>query len=171
MLRNSGWQGSDGVDDYLVKVGQPAGLMYGFKTDGFFGIDDFDYNATTQTYTLKAGIANNGVYGPAQPGMLKWKDISGPNGVPDGTITADYDRTVVGNANPDFTGGWFNEFRYKNFDMSVFVNFVVGNDIYNANKIEWTDYTFNPIAGCFHACAASSHYPCSRQGNGGSYGR
>jgi TonB-dependent starch-binding outer membrane protein SusC len=145
MTRNSGWQGSDGVDDYLVKVGEPVGLMYGFITDGYYTVNDFDYNSTTQAYTIKAGIPFNGVYGTPQPGMLKWKDISGPNGVPDGTITADYDRTVVGNANPDFTGGWFNEFRYKNFDMSVFVNFVVGNDIYNANKIEWTDGAFSNL--------------------------
>jgi TonB-linked SusC/RagA family outer membrane protein len=142
ITRNSGWQGSDGVDDYLVKVGEPAGLMYGFKTDGFFGIDDFNYNTTTQTYTLKTGIANNGVYGPAQPGMLKWEDVSGPNGTPDGVITADYDRTVIGDANPKFTGGWNNQVTYKNFDMSIFVNFVYGNDIYNANKLEWTDGAF-----------------------------
>jgi TonB-linked SusC/RagA family outer membrane protein len=137
MTRNSGWQGSDGVDDYLVKVGEPAGLMYGFITDGFFKVDEFDYNAATTTYTLKAGIPFNGVYGTPQPGMLKWKDLNG-----DGTITADGDRTVIGNANPDFTGGWNNQFTYKNFDFSVFVNFVVGNDIYNANKIEWTDGAF-----------------------------
>ncbi|MEO5564235.1 MAG: TonB-dependent receptor [Chitinophagaceae bacterium] len=145
LTRNSGWQGSDGVDDYLVKVGQPAGLMYGFVTEGFYKVSDFDYNPTTQAYTIKAGVPFNGVYGTPQPGMLKWKDVSGPNGVPDGTITADYDRTVVGNANPNFTGGWFNEFKYKNFDMSVFVNFVVGNDIYNANKLEWTDGAFGNL--------------------------
>jgi TonB-linked SusC/RagA family outer membrane protein len=137
LTRNSGWQGSDGVDDYLVQVGRPAGLMYGFITDGFFKVNEFDYNATTQTYILKAGIPFNGVYGTPQPGMLKWKDLNG-----DGTITADGDRTVVGNANPDFTGGWNNQFNYKNFDLSLFVNFVVGNDIYNANKIEWTDGAF-----------------------------
>jgi TonB-linked SusC/RagA family outer membrane protein len=137
ITRNSGWQGSDGVDDYLVKVGQPAGLMYGFITEGFYTVNDFDYNATTQTYTIKAGIPFNGVYGTPQPGMLKWKDING-----DGTITADGDRTIVGNANPDFTGGWNNQFTYKDFDLSFFVNFVVGNDIYNANKIEWTDGAF-----------------------------
>ncbi|MBL7737829.1 MAG: TonB-dependent receptor [Chitinophagaceae bacterium] len=138
--RNSGWQGSDGVDDYIVKVGSPVGLMYGFVTDGFYKIEDFDYNATTQTYTLKTGIAANGVYGTAQPGMLKWKDLDG-----DGAITADKDRTIIGNANPDFTGGWFNEVRYMNFDLSVFVNFVVGNDIYNANKLEWTDGAFSNL--------------------------
>ena len=135
--RNSGWQGSDGVDDYLVKVGEPVGLMYGFVTEGFYGVEDFNYNATTKTYTIKPGIAFNGVYGTPQPGMLKWKDLDG-----DGNITADKDRQVIGNANPKFTGGWTNQVSYKNFDLSVFVNFVVGNDIYNANKIEWTDGAF-----------------------------
>ena len=137
ITRNSGWQGRDGVDDYIVKVGQPAGLMYGFVTDGFYTVNDFNYNATTGVYTIKPGIAFNGVYGTPQPGMLKWKDING-----DGTINPDSDRVVVGNANPKFTGGWTNQFTYKGFDMSVFVNFVVGNDIYNANKIEWTDGAF-----------------------------
>ncbi len=137
LTRNSGWQGSDGVDDYLVKVGQPTGLMYGFVTDGFYTLNDFTYDAATATYTINPGVAVNGVYGPPQPGMLKWKDLNG-----DGQITADADRTVIGNANPTFTGGWNNQFTYKNFDMSVFVNFVVGNDIYNANKLEWTDGAF-----------------------------
>lgn len=135
--RNSGWQGSDGVDDYLVAVGRPVGLMYGFVTDGFYKTEDFNYNATTGVYTIKAGIAVNSVYGAAQPGMLKWKDLNA-----DGVITTDGDRTVIGNANPDFMGGWTNQFTYKGFDFSVFVNFMVGNDIYNANKIEWTDGAF-----------------------------
>ncbi len=133
----SGWQGSDGVDDYIAKVGSPVGQMYGFVTDGFYTVNDFDYNPTTQTYTIKAGIAFNGVYGVPQPGMLKWKDLNG-----DGTITADGDRAIIGDANPKFTGGWTNQFSYKGFDLSIFVNFVVGNDIYNANKIEWTDGAF-----------------------------
>jgi hypothetical protein len=140
LTRNSGWQGSDGVDDYLVKVGQPAGLMYGFVTDGFYKIEDFTYNATNSTYTIKSGVPVNGVYGAPQPGMLKWKDLNG-----DGLITADADRKVIGNANPDFTGGWNNQFAYKGFDLSVFVNFVVGNDIYNANKLEWTDGAFSNL--------------------------
>ncbi|MEY4541171.1 MAG: hypothetical protein RLZZ306_2928 [Bacteroidota bacterium] len=139
--RNSGWQGSDGTDDYLVKVGEPVGLMYGFVTDGMYKVEDFNYNPASTTpagfYTLKPGIAFNSVYGTPQPGMLKWKDIDG-----DGFVTADKDRTVIGNANPTFMGGWNNQFTYKNFDINCFVNFVVGNDIYNANKIEMTDGAF-----------------------------
>jgi TonB-linked SusC/RagA family outer membrane protein len=140
ITRNSGWQGTDGVDDYLVKVGEPAGLMYGFVTDGFYGINDFNYDAATATYTIKPGVAVNGVYGTPQPGMLKWKDLNG-----DSVITADGDRRVIGNANPTFTGGWNNQFTYKNFDASIFVNFVVGNDIYNANKLEWTDGSYSNL--------------------------
>ena len=137
LTRSSGWQGSDGIDDYLVKVGQPIGLMYGFINDGYYQIDEFNYNATTGVYTPKPGVAANGVYGTPQPGMLKWRDLNG-----DGVISSDSDRTVIGNANPKYTGGWNNQFTAFNFDVSVFVNFVVGNDIYNANKIEWTDGAF-----------------------------
>lgn len=136
--RNSGWQGSDGVDDYIVKVGQPTGLMYGFVTDGFYPVEDFNYNATTATYTAKPGVPQNFIYG-TQPGSLRWKDLDDND-----TIDA-RDRTIIGNANPKFTGGWTNQFTYKNFDVSVFVNFVVGNDIYNANKSEWTDGAFTNL--------------------------
>ncbi len=138
--RTSGWQGSDGVPDYLVQVGRPVGLMYGFVTDGWYGVDDFNYNAATGAYTIKPGIPVNGVYGVPQPGMMRWKDLNG-----DGVITADGDRTVIGDANPKFIGGWNNQFSYKNFDMSIFVNFVSGNSIYNANKIEWTDASFSNL--------------------------
>ena len=134
--RNSGWQGSDGQDDYLVRVGEPVGLMYGFQNDGFYKIEDFNYNATTQVYTIKPGIPVTTINGTPQPGVIKWKDTNG-----DGVITPD-DRSVIGNANAKFTGGWNNQFTFKNFDLSVFVNFVYGNDIYNANKIEWTDGSF-----------------------------
>lgn len=133
--RSAGWQGSDGADDYLVKVGEPVGLMYGFVTEGWYQIEDFDYNSTTGAYSLKQGVPDNTfISGPLRPGVLKVKDLNG-----DGRITIDDDRTVVGKANPKFTGGWNNQVTYKNFDASVFLNWVVGNDIYNANKIEWTD--------------------------------
>jgi TonB-linked SusC/RagA family outer membrane protein len=136
--RSAGWQGSDGADDYLVKVGEPIGLMYGFVTEGMYQIEDFNYNSTTGTYTLKPGVPDAAIIsGTIRPGALKIRDLNG-----DGRITADSDRTVVGRANPKFTGGWNNQFTYRNFDFSLFLNWVVGNDIYNANKIEWTDASF-----------------------------
>ncbi len=136
--RNSGWQGSDGADDFLVRVGDPVGLMYGFVTDGFYKVEDFDYNATTKAYTLKAGIPSSAnISGSIRPGALKIKDLNG-----DGVITTDGDRDVIGRAQAKFIGGWNNQFMYKSFDASIFMNFVYGNNIYNANKIEWTDGTF-----------------------------
>jgi TonB-linked SusC/RagA family outer membrane protein len=52
----------------------------------------------------------------------------------DGVITTD-DRTIVGNANPKFFGGWTNSFAYKGFDLSVFLQFVYGNDVYNGSRM------------------------------------
>ncbi|MXV51293.1 SusC/RagA family TonB-linked outer membrane protein [Pedobacter sp. HMF7647] len=56
----------------------------------------------------------------------------------DGTTTNDYNsafRQVVGDSNPDFTGGFTNNFSYKNFDFNIFFQFVSGNDIYNGAGI------------------------------------
>ncbi|WBO85462.1 SusC/RagA family TonB-linked outer membrane protein [Hymenobacter yonginensis] len=138
----SGWASTAISQDFVARVGDPIGLMYGYVTDGFYTPDDFEsYNATTRTGTLKAGIASNaGVQGqPVMPGIIKLKDLNG-----DGVVN-DLDRTVIGNANPKFTGGFNQQFAYKGFDASVFLNFVYGNDIYNANKIEFTS-AVNPLS-------------------------
>jgi TonB-linked SusC/RagA family outer membrane protein len=52
----------------------------------------------------------------------------------DGEITA-ADRTVIGNPNPKFTGGFTNTFAYKQFDLSVFLQFSYGNDIFNGSRL------------------------------------
>jgi TonB-dependent starch-binding outer membrane protein SusC len=129
-IQVSGWYTQ--VEDYMVKVGEPLGLIYGYVTDGFYTVDDFDYNASTQSYTLKDGVA--GFIGfNHMPGDLKFKDLSGDPDNP--MITPEDDRTIIGRAQPKFFGGLNNAFMYGNFDMSVFVNFVYGNDVLNANKI------------------------------------
>jgi hypothetical protein len=54
------------------------------------------------------------------------------------------DRVVLGNPTPDFFGGLTNNFNYKNFDLSIFLQWSYGNEIYNANIILWTsDLTSN----------------------------
>lgn len=138
ITKASGWQ-VGGEQDYIVRVGMPVGQMFGYTTDGWYKIEDFDYNATSSVYTLKTGIASNQLqvgFAP-QPGTLKFKDLNN-----DGIIDDQNDKKIIGDANPRFTGGWNNQFSYKGFDMSVFFNFVVGNDIYNANKIEFTNSDF-----------------------------
>ncbi|WP_237732326.1 TonB-dependent receptor [Flavobacterium sp. UGB4466] len=119
-------------NDYILQVGKPVGVMYGYVRDGLYQVNDFNYNATTSTYTLKPGVVSDNIV--AQPGFIKFKDISGPNGTPDGVIN-DLDRTAIGDANPKYTGGLNNTFSYKGIDLSVFLDFTVGNDIYNANVL------------------------------------
>ncbi len=129
------WGVSGQPADYIIKIGQPVGSMYGLVTDGFYKVSDFDYNTTTSVYTLKTGMVNNsGIIGAVMPGSIKFKDLNG-----DGVVDLNNDRQVIGNPTPKFTGGWQNTVAYKNWDLSAFVNFSVGNDIYNANKIEFTN--------------------------------
>lgn len=133
---NTGLLGRDGADEYILKVGEPIGLMYGFVTDGFYTVNDFDY--INGQYVLKAGQPNTQqIFGAPQPGTIKLKNLGG-----DSLIRVEDDRTIIGYAQPKYIGGWNNQFTWKGFDASVFVNWVVGNDIFNANKIEWTDATF-----------------------------
>ncbi len=134
------WGVSGQPTDYIVRIGDPVGAMYGLINDGFYKVSDFDYNAATMVYTLKSGVVNNsGIIGTVQPGSVKFKDQNG-----DGVIDLDKDRKIIGNPTPKFTGGLQQQFTYKNWDMSLFLNFSVGNDIYNANKVEFTNgYTAN----------------------------
>lgn len=53
-------------------------------------------------------------------------------------------RVVIGNPNPDFTGGLGNRFGYKGFDLNVFFQFVVGNDVFNGGG------TFMSCNACFY---------------------
>ena len=139
-LQASGWGVGSTAADFIVKVGEPVGSIRGFITDGYYTLDDFDYNSGNGTYTLKASQPNNiGVTSLAPyPGRLKYKDLDG-NGIID-----DADRTIIGSAQPDYFGGLNQQFTYKNFDMSIFLNFQVGNKVINANRLEFTNaYTPN----------------------------
>lgn len=64
-----------------------------------------------------------------KPGDMKYKDLSGPNGVPDGKIDG-YDREVVGGAFPKFNYGFNISMEYKNFDLALFFQGVQGRKIY-----------------------------------------
>ena len=133
-LVSSGWAGAANAFDYIVKVGSEVGQMYGLVNDGFYTVDDFNYDASTNTYTLKDGVVSDAeIAGTLRPGVIKYKDISG-----DGKVTIDEDRRIIGNANPKYFGGINQQFYFKGFDMSIFLNFQVGNDIVNDNKLEFT---------------------------------
>ncbi len=145
-LIGSGWaSASNQYQDFLLQVGQPIGQFYGYVTDGYYKIEDFDITQNTNgsfSYVLKDGIPNSfnliGNRAP-QPGDLKLKKLSpvDPNSANPYRVDAN-DRTVLGNAQPKFTGGLNQQFAYKNFDMSVFLNWSVGGKVYNANNLEFT---------------------------------
>lgn len=148
MAFNSGAFSTDmrGSDDYRVIVGEPLGLVWGFEYDGIYGVDDFetyvDDNGKTQfrfdssgRYILKEGVVDNTYYTAGskaglRPGAPKFRDLNG-----DGKIDADNDRTIIGKTQPKFQGGFGLNATYKWFDFAANFNYVVGNDVYNMDKM------------------------------------
>ena len=142
-LPGASWGVAQQPADYIVRIGDPVGSMWGLLTDGFYTVNDFNYTpggGGYGPYTLKPGVISYGTaLGNIQPGAVKFKDLNG-----DGIVDFDHDRTIIGDPTPKFTGGLFQQFTYKNWDASLFLNFSYGNDVYNANKIEFTNgYTAN----------------------------
>ena len=149
IMAQSYWASTEIGDDYIVQVGQPLGNMYGYVSDGMYTTEDFTWDGTK--WVLNDGVADaSGIIGSAymRPGAPKFKDIDGSVEVldedgnvigytSDGKITA-ADRKVIGNAAPDFTGGISLSAYYKGFDLSANFNYMIGNDVYNANKVEFT---------------------------------
>lgn len=109
---------------YIAKVGQPISLMYGYVFDGVYQHEDFENGI------LKADVVAKLNGATPQPGDMKLKDMNG-----DGLVDAN-DRTVIGRGLPIHTGGFTNNFEYKNFDLNVFFQWSYGNDVLNANRIK-----------------------------------
>ncbi len=106
---------------FLNEVGSPIGSLYGLVSDGYLTEGDFDSDGN-----LNAGLPSQ--YGNLKPGDVKYRDISGPDGVPDGKISEDYDREIVGNPFPEFTYGFTVGGKYKGLDLSIFFQGVSGVD-------------------------------------------
>lgn len=99
----------------LIKVGQPLGVFYGYKTNGIY-----QTQAEVDNGPKLAGM-------PLIPGVLRYVDMN-----KDGQIT-DADKVILGNPQPDWNGGITNTFSYMNFDLSVFAVFQQGNSIMNTS--------------------------------------
>ena len=127
------WEASFGYNQntHIIGVNQPLGQMYGYVTDGLYQVSDFDYDEATKTYTLKDGVPYSGKKTDVKPGMWKFKNVDGSE---DNKITEN-DKTVIGNAYPKFYGGINNTFTYKDFDLSIFLTYSFGNDVFNATKL------------------------------------
>ncbi|PVD53709.1 TonB-dependent receptor [Terrimonas sp.] len=110
-------------------VGQAPWLFRGYIEEGLFtSIEEIEKSPVP--------VDNNGNRLPIDQtnglwvGDVKFKDISGPDGTPDGKIDV-YDETFIGNPWPKLFAGFTNTFSYKNFDLSILLTGTYGNDIYN----------------------------------------
>ncbi|MCF8378742.1 MAG: TonB-dependent receptor [Bacteroidales bacterium] len=93
------------VDDVVngLFIGEPVEVFYNYDFIGIWQLDEID----------EAALWNR------EPGMLKIRDISGPDGIPDGKIDEQYDRMVIGKPIPDFTASLYTKMTFKNFDLSA----------------------------------------------------
>ena len=130
------WASSEIGNDFWIAKGGAVGKMFGYRSAGRYEVSDFEgYDAATKKWILKEGVVDaSAVVGTLRPGMMKLADIDGSG---DGKVTT-ADREIIGDANPVHTGGFSINARAYGFDLSANFNWSVGNDVYNANKIEFT---------------------------------
>ncbi len=98
-------------------VGQPLGIIYGYRTDGLF-VDQAEIDAAPGQLVGKSGL---------KPGYVKYKDIGGADGVPDGKVDATNDRTVLGSTTPKYYYGLTLNASYRNFDFSTLLQGLGGH--------------------------------------------
>jgi hypothetical protein len=99
-------------------VGQPMGVFYGYRFDGIFQNEE----------ETKAQLSSSS---PIGVGFRRFKDLNGDN-----KVDAANDREILGDANPDFTGGINNTFSYKGLELNLFFQYSYGNEIFNYNAMD-----------------------------------
>lgn len=116
-------------DLYICKVGRPLSEMYGYIYDGVYQYSDFD-EVSPGVFRLKDNVPDNtNDRANIRPGDPKLRDING-----DGRVTT-ADRTIIGHGLPVHTGGFINNFEWKGFDLSIFLQWSYGNDVINYNRV------------------------------------
>lgn len=139
--------------DYLVKEGNPLGMVYGYESDGMYTVDDFtfslDKNGNPKWERLPGTVDNSDAIGDyaCRPGAPKFKDQNG-----DGEINSS-DRVALGSVLPVVTGGFNLSMQLYDFDLSAAFSFSAGNKLYNGDKLAITQriqkqYYKNMLASC-----------------------
>ncbi|MBK6284822.1 MAG: SusC/RagA family TonB-linked outer membrane protein [Draconibacterium sp.] len=100
--------------------GEQANSFYGYIFDGVY---------KTADEAINAGVVNDR-HLKYEAGDAKFRDISGPNGQPDGVIN-NYDKTIIGSSMPEHFGGIGNTFTYKRWALNAFVQYTSGNEVFN----------------------------------------
>ncbi len=109
-IKNAVEELADGAQEDLNNnriVGKPLGIIYGYRTNGLFVDQDEIDAAPTQLVSS------------VKPGYVRYADISGPDGVPDGEVDSDYDRSVIGSTTPKYYYGLNLSASCKGFDFSA----------------------------------------------------
>lgn len=114
-------------------VGYAINSFYGYKMDGIYQLTDF--NLANGVYTLKPGVVSVSNYN-AQPGDIKFKDLSGDN-----VVDMNKDRTVIGKQFPDLSYSMNINLEWKGFDLGMFFQGVQGIEGYFYYEIA------NPFSG------------------------
>ncbi len=103
----------------IIRIGEPVGSFWGLTRLGTWATKDAAEAAKFSSY--RGGK-------PILPGDIRYLDVNGDSAINDA------DRSVIGNGNPDGWGSLFNTFKYKNFELTVELQFVYGNDVLNMTK-------------------------------------
>ncbi|MGI8635154.1 MAG: SusC/RagA family TonB-linked outer membrane protein, partial [Segetibacter sp.] len=109
------------VGGSVTMIGQPIGMFYGWLTDGIF---------LNQKEVDRGPVFAPGTTNRSRPGDMRFVDVSGPNGRPDGIIDNN-DRTIMGTPYPDFYYGMTNNFSYGNFGLNISLQGSQGNSALN----------------------------------------
>lgn len=131
------WASSEIGYDFWIAKGSSVGRMYGYRSAGRYEVSDFTgYDETSKSWKLKDGVVDGtAVLGKLRPGTMKLANVDGSA---DNKVTL-ADREIIGDANPVHTGGFSINARAYGFDLSANFNWSYGNDVYNANKMEFTN--------------------------------
>lgn len=129
---------------WIARVGSTISDFYGYKFNGVYQYSDFD-KLSDGSYVIKNTVPAYSVN--VQPGDAKYLDINS-----DGIIS-DADRTVLGSPLPVHIGGLSNNFRYKNFDVNIFLQWSYGNEVLNANRMVFEHGNYTPFSNQFASFA------------------
>lgn len=138
--KNTAWASTEIGQDYWIAVGGQVGEIRGYQLAGRYEVSDFeDYDAATKTWKLKEGVPDaSPIIGTVRPGSIKLVDQPTEEGGVGNGVIGDEDNVIIGNVNPDVYGGFGLNAHAYGFDLSANFNFSIGNQVYNANKIEYT---------------------------------